>query len=57
MHDLLAEEKPLPEHTAYIWDYFCELHHERATGGMGPGRITATTIKDWCYITRTQLDL
>lgn len=56
-HKYLKDEKPLPWATAHIWQYFLELHAERPSNGMTPGRITSTAIKDWRELTATRLDL
>lgn len=56
MPDRLANEIELPRSVAHVWGYFCNLHSERASNGIGLSRITSTAIKDWCFVTRTKLE-
>lgn len=46
-----------PELVAHLWRYFAELHKERQSNGFNTGRITATTIKDWCQVYCVELEL
>lgn len=57
MPEALANAPELPSVAAHVWRYFTELHAERGENGMGAARITATTMKDWCWATGTDLEL
>ena len=51
------EAPPLPPLAAHIWAWFCDLSGERGNNGMGPSRLTARNIMDWCEFTATTLAL
>lgn len=55
--EALRDAVQLPELTTYLWNWFCEMHLQRESGGMGPGRITSQTMIDWSWETGNTLDL
>lgn len=46
-----------PELAAHLWGHYLALHKERPNNGFGSGKITATTVKDWCQVYCVELDL
>lgn len=43
----LAAIPSLPALGAYIWTWFAEISANRASGGMGPSRLTRAEVHAW----------
>jgi hypothetical protein len=54
--DLPVEDPPeLPQDCLHVWSWFLDLHHARASGGMGPAPITYESIVGYAALTGTTL--
>lgn len=52
---MLANAPPLPANARYLWEYFVDL---RNTAGVSTvDRVTAQSIRDWCWLTGRRLSL
>lgn len=43
----LAAQPRLPRPTAYLWNYFQDLHSGRPSNGFGPSRLPRSEIRAW----------
>lgn len=54
---LLEDALEAPPLAFHLWEWFLQLNEERGSNGMGPNRITAQLMKDWCWKTGNVLEL
>lgn len=55
--DLLATAPVLPPLVSNIWVWFCEISQYREMNGLSVSRITASNMKDWCWVNDTELSI